>query len=126
MSINTSNRMKTRIKKEGDTIIVNVDGKLNYEGQLPLKEDLTKIISNNMTDTTPKKIIFNLEKLEFVGSSGISSFVQTLKEFNQRSPSKPAYCNVRSEFQKIIRAFDEENAFDFFESEEKARSSFDH
>ena len=115
--------MKTRIKKEGDTIVVSVDGKLNYEGQLPLKEDLLKIIGSTKTDGTPKKIIFNLERLEFVGSSSISSFVQTLKDFNHRSPQRPIYCNVRSEFQKIIRAFDEENGFEFVDSEDKAREN---
>ena len=77
-------------------------------------------------DQSPKKIIFNFENLEFVGSSGISNFVQTLKEVNARSSFRPRYCNVRSEFQKIIRAFDEAQEFEFFETEERARSSFDH
>jgi len=116
--------MKTQIKKNGDTIVVTVLGKLDYESQQPFKEDLRKIIRESKTDTVPSKVIFNLEKLEFVGSSGISNFVQTLKEFNDRSQSKPRYCHVRSEFQKIIRAFDESDAFDFYDTEERARSNF--
>ena len=117
--------MKTQIKKIGDTIFVHMDGKLDFDSHLPLRDDLEKLHDKLPTDSTPKKIIFNLEKLEFVGSSGISSFVQTLKDFNSSSATKPRYCHVRSEFRKIIKAFDEGNAFEFHDSEEKAKNSFD-
>src|SRR4051794_1487413 len=111
--------MKTLIKKTGDTIIVNFDGRLDFDTYLPLREDLSKIISDTKIDSIPKKIIFNLEKLEFVGSSGISSFVQTLKEFNANASTKPRYCHVKSEFRKIIKAFDEADLFEFFDNEDR-------
>lgn len=117
--------MKTDIKKNGDVVIVSMDGRLDFETNAPLREELSKLIRPNKTDSTPKKIIINLEKLEFVGSSGISSFVQTLKEFNSISPSKPRYCNVKSEFKRVIKAFDEEQAFEFHDNEERAKKSFD-
>lgn len=117
--------MKTHIKKLGDTIIVHMDGTLDFETHVPLREDLSKLIRHAKTDTVAKKIIFNLERLEFVGSSGISSFVQTLKEFNTAAPTKPAYCNVKSEFKRVIKAFDEQDQFVFFENEERAKKSFD-
>jgi anti-anti-sigma factor len=117
--------MRTNIKKNGDTIVVSMDGKLDFETNVPLREDLGKLIRQTKTDTVAKKIIFNLENLEFVGSSGISSFVQTLKDFNSAAPNKPAYCNVKSEFKRVIKAFDETDAFEFFENEERARKSFD-
>ena len=53
------------------------------------------------------------------------AFVQTLKEVNRDAPTRPRYCNVKSEFKKIIEAFDEEQAFEFFDNEERARNSFD-
>jgi anti-anti-sigma factor len=116
--------MKTQIKKQGDTIIVSMDGLLDFGTHVPLREDLGKLIRATKTDSTAK-IIFNLENLEFVGSSGISSFVQTLKEFNTSSAKKPAYCNVKNEFKRVIKAFDEEEQFQFFDNEERARKSFD-
>lgn len=116
--------MKTQIKKQGDTIVVSMDGKLDFETNIPLREDLGKLIRQAKTDQTAK-IIFNLENLEFVGSSGISSFVQTLKEFNANAPASPVYCNVKSEFRRVIKAFDEEEQFKFFETEDRARKSFD-
>jgi anti-anti-sigma factor len=117
--------MKTQVKKVGDTLIVTLNGKLDFETSMPLREDLSKIIRETRTDSAPKKIIFNLEKLDFVGSSGISSFVQTLSEFNQAAPLTPRYCHVKSEFQKVIKAFDESDAFQFYENEDRAKRSFD-
>ncbi|MBI2712086.1 MAG: STAS domain-containing protein [Bdellovibrio sp.] len=117
--------MKTQIKKKGDTIVVTMDGQLDFGTHVPLREDLNKLIHSSKTDSTPKKIIVNLENLEFVGSSGISSFVQTLKAFTQESPTRPRFCNVKSEFRRIIKAFDEEEVFEFFETEDRARKSFD-
>jgi anti-anti-sigma factor len=117
--------MKTQVKKIGDTLIVSMDGKLDFETSMPLREELSKVIRETRTDSSPKKIIFNLEKLDFVGSSGISNFVQTLREFNQASPIKPRYCHVKSEFQKVIKAFDESDAFQFYDNEDRAKKSFD-
>lgn len=117
--------MKTSIKKAGDAIVVTMDGKLDFETTIPLRENLSKVIRGNPSDSVPRKIIFNLEKLQFVGSSGISSFVQTLKEFNAQAPVKPRYCHVRSEFQRIIKAFDESDQFEFYDTEDRARKSFD-
>ena len=67
--------MKTEIKKMGDTIIVKMDGVLDFETHGPLRENLSHLIEQTKTDSSSKNIIFNLENLEFVGSSGISSFV---------------------------------------------------
>jgi anti-anti-sigma factor len=117
--------MKTQIKKNGDVVIVEMNGRLDFETDAPLREELSKLIQPARTDSTPKKIIFNLEKLEFVGSSGISSFVQTMKEFNASVTSKPRYCNVKSEFKRVIKAFDEEQQFEFHDNEERAKKSFD-
>jgi anti-anti-sigma factor len=117
--------MKTRISKVGDTTVVEVGGRLDFETAEPLREHLTRLARRTGTDSTPQKIIFNLEHLEFVGSSGISSFVQTLKEFSERSAVKPRYCNVKSEFRRVMKAYDEKEFFEFYDNEERARRSFD-
>lgn len=117
--------MKTDIRKVGDTLIVSLDGRLDYEIQEPLRNELGELAARIRTDSVPKKVIFDLENLEFVGSSGISSFIQMLKEFNIQTPTRPRYCNVRSEFKRVIKAFDNEEVFDFYENMERARQSFD-
>ena len=118
--------MKTHVKKVENLIILSMAGKLDFDTQIPLREELSQLAKDLRTDSTPKNVIFNLEKLEFVGSSGISTFIQTLKDFNEQFPNSPRYCNVKSEFQKMIRAFGDDEIFKFYESEDRARSSFDH
>lgn len=105
--------MKTQIKKQGNSIIISMDGKLDFGTHIPLRENLNKLAREHKTDSVPKKIIVDLAKLEFVGSSGISSFVQTMREFNSNTGTRPQYCNVGSEFRKIIEAFDNDELFDF-------------
>lgn len=117
--------MKTNVKRNGDTVIVSMDGKLEFENQDPLKENLKTLINRVKTDSVAAKIIFNLEKLEFVGSSGISSFVQTLNEINKESTIRPRYCGVKSEFKRIMKAFDESDCFEFHENEDRAKRSFE-
>lgn len=105
--------MKTEIKRDGEIVTVEVTGMLSFGSSEPLRSQLTKMLS----DTTAKKIVFNLERLEFVGSSGISSFIHTLKEFNNRSEIRPEYHNVKSEFKKLIKSMDETQSFDFLEAD---------
>lgn len=106
--------MKTLVKNNGDTLVVSMDGRLDFETYIPLRENLLKLAKASVSD---KKIIMDLENLEFVGSSGISAFIQILKEFNQNSPTKPRYCNVGSEFKKMIKSMEDGQVFEFFDSE---------
>lgn len=118
--------MKSKIKKVGDFIVVSVDGKLDYETQDSFKENLKRIAKDvspapNKTDTTPTQVIFNMQKLEFVGSSGISQFIQTLKDFGNRTDQKARIVHASSEFKKVMKAFDEEDVFEFHEGDEVAK-----
>ena len=117
--------IKTSVKRQGDTVVVSMDGKMDFEIQDEIRSSLAKIVAPNKTDETPKKIIMNLEKLEFVGSSGISTFVQTLKELGKEADLPPRYCGVKNEFKRMMRAFDEEQSFQFFDNEDRARKSYD-
>lgn len=115
--------MKARIKNQGNTIVLYLDGKVDYETQDNVCQVISKTIAKNKTDETPKKIIVSFENLEFVGSTGITQFVNQLKQVHTLNRSTPKYCGVRSEFQKIIKAFDETNEFDFFDDETLSRKN---
>ncbi len=143
--------MKTQIRREGDTVIVSIHGKLDYETQEPLKRNLDNILNppkpkpaapkrgsmaptgasayDNEVDsssmTPASKVIFNLENLEFVGSCGISHFIQTLKEFNSKAQVRTRYCHVRNEFKRMFKSIEEDQIFECFDNEEKAKRSFD-
>lgn len=109
--------MKARIKNNKDTIVLYIDGKVDYETQDGVCSFITKTIVQNQNNQSPKKVVMNFENLDFVGSSGITQFVQSLKIIHQEAGVVPKYCGVKSEFQKIIAAFDEEGAFEFYNDE---------
>ena len=109
--------MKARINTNAESIIISLDGKVDYETQDEVCEIINTAIERNKKDQVAKNIVLNLKNLEFVGSSGITQFVQSLKSIHHDTDITPKYCGVRSEFQKIIKAFDEENEFDFYDDE---------
>ena len=111
--------IKTSVRKDGDAVIVSVQGFLDFETTDSFRNNLAKIESQ----AADSRVIFDLSDLQFVGSSGISAFIQTLRDFNGRVPQKPRYANVRSEFKRIMSAFDETGTFEFCESIERALSS---
>jgi anti-anti-sigma factor len=113
--------MKTSIRKEGDNVIVCMEGHLDFETADQMRENLLRL----ERQAGDNRVIFDLGSLQFVGSSGISAFVQALREFNGRVPTKPRYANVRNEFKRIIAAFDESGTFEFWDSTDRALKSFD-
>jgi anti-anti-sigma regulatory factor len=121
--------MKTRIRNlQEDVVVVDLEGYLSFEEPEDIRVRLGALknsLTRQSTGKSPRKIIFNFEKLEFVGSSGITPFVQALRDFNGSVPVRPRYCNVRSEFRKVMKAFDETNLFEFYENEDRAKKSFD-
>ncbi|MBS1958145.1 MAG: STAS domain-containing protein [Bdellovibrionales bacterium] len=115
--------MKARIKNQGNTIVLYLDGKIDYETQDDVCTVINSTIARNKKDETPKSVIVNFQNLEFVGSTGITQFVHSLKAIHNENDGAPKYCGVRSEFQKIIKAFDEGNEFDFFDDEALTRKN---
>lgn len=121
--------MKSKFENKGDTVEVTLNGKIDYESQDPFKESLRNLEQEKKTDIVPKKVIFNLEKLEFVGSSGITQLIQTLKEFGERTDKKAHILNASNEFKKVMRAFDESAVFEFtdpaIQNSQKKRKNID-
>lgn len=112
--------MKASVKKTGETTTVTFDGTLDYETPEHLSENLEKIIQKSDS----KNIIFDMKDLSLVGSQGIGSFVNIMKEFNKRDDVAPKYCNVKSEWKKILAAFaGDDESFDIYDTEEKALKS---
>jgi anti-sigma B factor antagonist len=108
--------MQAKIRKDGDITVVELKGHLDFETAEPFRETCHDILANS-------KVVFNLNELSFVGSSGIGAFVNTLREFSRNNPVAPRFCAVRSEFKKVFKATDDD-AFKVFEDEKSAVVSF--
>ena len=84
-------------------VIVQMQGDLDYEHSMPLRDQLNEIA----TDNPQSKITVDLGGIDFVGSSGICHFVETLQIINQTKDehNKMKLANVSNEFKKIFRLY---------------------
>ena len=111
--------MKTQFRNVEGTTIVELSGYIDYETMGPLTQQLEELYKQNSS----ARVVINLRGLNFVGSSGISSFVKALRMFNRMS-SKPSYCGMKNEFLRMFRLFEDQGAFEIFDSENEALASY--
>jgi len=113
--------MIMRAKQDGNVIIFELEGHLDFETTLQFKETCSSMIIKSGAP----RVVFNMEKLKFVGSSGINQFIRVLKEFNSNE-AKPKFCRLSSEFLRVFKAYQtSRNPFEIYEDESAAISSFE-
>jgi anti-sigma B factor antagonist len=92
--------MKANILRDANgNIIVHMQGDLNYDHSLPLRNELQTIATSNPNS----KITIDLGAIDFVGSSGICQFVETVKYLKESRKAAVNLSNVKPEFLKIFR-----------------------
>lgn len=111
--------MKAQIRTDSlGNITVHMNGGLDYENSLPLRTELQELTKDNPAST----ITIDMHALDFVGSSGIGIFVETLEILN-KNKSQIKLSNVKTEFIKVFKLYNFdafkliENDFDSDETE---------
>ncbi|AUN98544.1 anti-sigma factor antagonist [Bacteriovorax stolpii] len=93
--------MKAQIHTDSQgNIIVHMSGGLDYENSLPLRLELQELSKKNPTCT----ITLDMHALDFVGSSGIGIFVETLHILN-KNRDQVKLSNVKTEFLKVFKLY---------------------
>jgi anti-sigma B factor antagonist len=110
--------MRAKLVNEGEFTVIELSGYLDYDSHIPLNQSIALMYKENQG----MKLIIDLASLEFVGSSGVSTFVKSLAPFNKMQ-MKPFYVGVKSEFLRLFKAFDEGTAFEISDSKEVARQT---
>lgn len=111
--------MKVQIERDAcGNIIIQMLGDISYDNAAPLRQELQEILQQNPT----VDVTINMQNVDFVGSSGIKQFVETLKIVNQKH-TKVKLSNVRSEFIKVFKLYeltdeDLKTIIDDFENDE--------
>lgn len=94
--------MKANILRDANgNIIVHMQGDLNYDHSAPLRNELAGIVKNNPN----AKITIDLGAIDFVGSSGICHFVETVKLLKENNKADVSLSNVKPEFLKIFKLY---------------------
>ena len=93
--------MKARVRTDAHgNITIHMEGDLNYENSSPLKKEL-----ETLTEENPScKITIDMHALDFVGSSGIGLFVDTIKALNENK-ERIKVSNVKTEFLKVFKLY---------------------
>ncbi|MFT6630153.1 MAG: anti-sigma B factor antagonist [Bacteriovoracaceae bacterium] len=96
--------MKANILRDAmGNITVQMQGDLDYEHSMPLREQLNEL----STENPQSRITVDLGGIDFVGSSGICHFVETVQLINTKKHdyNKMSLSNVSLEFKKIFRLY---------------------
>lgn len=95
--------MKANILRDAlGNITVQMEGDLGFEHGIPFQNELQSLLSDN----PHAKITVDLGGLDFVGSSGICHFVETVEILNKKTNNRIGLSNVGKDFKKIFRLFD--------------------
>lgn len=96
--------MKAQVRTDSmGNITVHIEGGLDFENSIPLKDELHSLAKDNPAS----KITIDLNGLDFVGSSGIGFFVETVKILNQKK-EQFKLTNVKSEFLRVFQLYDKD------------------
>jgi anti-sigma B factor antagonist len=94
--------MKANVLRDANgNIIVHMQGDLNYDHSLPLRNELQSIANSNPNSS----ITIDLGAIDFVGSSGICHFVETVKYLKENRKCNVLLSNVKPEFLRIFKLY---------------------
>lgn len=108
---------RTSVSSQGNITILEFQGQLNFEAQQDLRDQYAELIVKH------ENVVIDLSLLEFVGSSGVTNFIQTLRDLAAEKGRQPRFCNVPSEFKRLLEAF-RIDATTIFESRSDALKDF--
>ncbi|MBY0517010.1 MAG: STAS domain-containing protein [Bacteriovoracaceae bacterium] len=94
------------IRDAQGNIVIHMQGDLNYEHSIPFRQELQNLATNHPNAT----ITIDLGAIDFVGSSGICHFVETLKLIKETNKRSIALDNVKLEFVKVFKLYGLEDA----------------
>jgi len=89
--------MDAKVEQHDGIYVVSLVGKMDFESADSLK---AKCLQN----FAEKNVIFNLRELSFVGSSGITPFLELLHALSQNLGPRFKICSVGNEFLRLFES----------------------
>ncbi|MCB9026806.1 MAG: STAS domain-containing protein [Bdellovibrionaceae bacterium] len=101
--------------KEGVTVF-HLSGRIDFEAADRFRETCLRMPQD-------QKLVFNLESLSFVGSCGITPFIETMQDLFLQNQGRLKLCRVGVEFRKVIESSKIKN-IEVYEDVDTARIAF--
>jgi anti-anti-sigma factor len=86
--------MEAKLVQVGEVVVVHINGRLDIDKTSPFKEACFK----NLLD---KKVVFNLQQLSFVGSTGIQNFFQAIREIHAKNKYGVRIAGMTADFHRL-------------------------
>ena len=109
--------MKITVKAENGTSIVSLDGRLDLATGANLKEEIKKVCDKGAT-----RIHLNLQKVEFINSSGLGALVSVMKQVRIKK-GKLTLSNLAPYVREIFEITQLLNVFEIHETQQEALAS---
>lgn len=109
--------MDAEVEKHGEVLLVHLKGKLDFEAV----EYFDKTCEQKWLG---RKLVFNLENLNFVGSQGITTFMESVLSLGRQYNGLVKLCNVRTEFRRLFEA-NQSGEVEIFDTTSGALSAFE-
>lgn len=88
--------MEAKLQKHGEITVVQVSGQLNIEANSHFRDVCLKQLAH-------QRVVFNLEGLQFVGSSGIQAFFRALGEIHEGNRFGVRVSGLKPDFVRILQ-----------------------
>jgi len=113
--------VKATVENKRGITVIHLEGEIEYVHSNLLEQKIDELYASKRNE----KLIFNLEGLQFVGSTGIKPFIQMLKRLNQKKGMKPRFVGLPPEYERLFKAYEtKKKPFSIFDSEQSALKSY--
>ena len=110
--------MQISVKTINKVKVVEIEGKLNTRSAPDAEKQLARLIESG-----EKRILVNLEKLEYVSSSGLRVLLAAAKKLNA-SDGELRICGVKGFVEEIFQISGFSTIFTIYENETEALKGF--
>jgi len=111
--------MEIATNQSGNVTILSLTGRLDLAAGVALKETVMKSLENGSG-----KIHLNLEKIDFINSSGLGAMVSVMKEIRIRH-GRMTLSNLAAYVHEIFEITQLTHIFEIFPTQEEAITSYD-
>lgn len=100
-------------------LVVYLEGRLDVSVANEVEEGLSELIDSG----DHKKVVLNMEGIDYMSSSGFRACISTLRKLNAKEGSLKM-CNIKPAVKRIFDVIELTSLFDIYSSEDEAINSF--
>ncbi len=87
--------MKARLEKDQEILVVHLMGRIGLDSVETFRQTC-------LTQLLGERLVFNFSELSFVGSMGVSAFLETLGALGSKNPHALRLCHVGGEYRRML------------------------